>query len=160
MSNMTDPMNALISLQNATNNGYNELMPCDPFPDIQVVFDRPNGRDRFTYVNIQSGQIQAFCTFVMVDPINETPCFNIGYAVPEQYRNCGLAKEIIEKSIAEISNGFARHNIKRLYIEAVIGTSNEYSTKLAERFISSTPEECTDSVSGLPALAYSRLIEL
>ena len=106
------------------------------------------------------GIIQAFCVFAIVEPINGLPCFNIGCAVKKEFQNRGLAKEIVEKSIAELSNGFGRNNVKKFYIEAIVGTSNEYSQKLSVKLISSTPKQCTDSVSGLPALSYTRLIEL
>ena len=160
MSKMTNPMDGLISLQSAIDNGFDELSPCEIFPDIQVVFDQPHGTHRFTYVKIELGLIRALCVFVDVEPINGIPCFSIGYAVPKQFQNRGLAKEIIEKSIEELSNGFCRHNVKKFYIDAIISTSNEYSQKLATRFISPKYEKCTDSFSGLPAFAYTRLIEL
>ncbi len=160
MSDMVNPMDGLVSLQNAIENGFNELTTCELFPDIKVVFDQPDGIDRFTYVRIKSDTIHAFCAFVLVEPIDGIPCFSIGYAVPEQFQNRGFAKDIIEKSIAELSNDFARLHVPRFYLEAIVGTSNEYSQKLAARFISPTPRKCTDSVSELPAIAYTRLIEL
>ena len=156
---MTDPLDGLNQLQYAIDNGFNELFPCELSPELQCISDQPNGIQRFTYAEIKTGKIHAYSVFVVTENLNELPCFNIGYAVPETFRRRGFATSVLKKSIAELKNELARNNIKRFYLEAIVGTSNKASQKIANKLISQTPKECTDSESGQPALSYTRLIE-
>lgn len=101
----------------------------------------------------------AFVVFALCEPIEGTPCFAIGYAVPEAYRNQGRAKKAISAAIAEMQNGFGRLGYSVFYVEAIVGLDNKASQRVAEQVISDKPVAVTDQVSGLPALQYLRKIE-
>lgn len=160
MSQMTDPMNGLVSLQyEIKKNGF-QLSRCALHADLQVVVDRPNGETRITYAMIDYGRVRAFVTYVSADPVDGVPCFGVGYAVPEKFRRKGLASKIIDKSLDEMKHGLARNGIRRFYVEAVIGVSNVASIKVAEKVISATPDRSgVDEFSGEPAITYLRLVE-
>jgi hypothetical protein len=46
MPAMTDPMQALISLQNAVDHRLVRLQRCDLYPDLRVLLDQPAGKPR------------------------------------------------------------------------------------------------------------------
>ncbi|SPO53204.1 protein of unknown function [Pseudomonas sp. JV551A1] len=75
--------------------------------------------------------------------------------VPRQ----GLGNRDTGAGLNELSNGLARHGVKRFYVEAVIGTSNLASIGVATRLLSDAPVPTMDSVSGEPALAFTKLVE-
>lgn len=158
MPSMTDPMNGLKSLQAEIHNGI-PLSPCKLNSDLQMFYDQPNGRHRFTFVKIESNIIRSFATFVIVEPINDLPTFNLGYAVPEEFRGAGLAMEIVEKSIAEVKAEFKRNGINSFYVEAVVGVENIPSQKVSAKLLSSNFEEITDSFSGERAYHYQLLVQ-
>jgi RimJ/RimL family protein N-acetyltransferase len=116
--------------------------------------DNPNGIMRLTYVKLENKTVTALVMFALADRIEGDPCFNIGYAVPEAYRNQGRAKEIIGKAIGEMQNEFCRHGDATFYVEAVVGTDNKPSQRVAEQVISATPDTITDHFSGQSALHY------
>ena len=100
----------------------------------------------------------ALVVFALCEPIEGTPCFNIGYAVPEAYRNQGRAKEAISAAISEMQHGFGRLG-HLFYVEAIVGADNKPSQRVAEQVIAETPVASTDQISGLPAFQYVRRIE-
>ncbi|MBN0979874.1 GNAT family N-acetyltransferase [Pseudomonas sp. WS 5059] len=155
---MTDPLAALVSLQVEVRKGM-PTHPAENYQSVRVVADKKNGRVRYTYARVEHGRVKAMSMFVSVDPIDGIACFQIGYAVPEVYRGRGWATEIVVQGLEELRNGLARHGVKQFYIEAVVGTSNLASIKVATKTISQSPELTTDSVSGEAALAFTRLIE-
>jgi hypothetical protein len=89
---MTDPTNALQSFQQALLHGGIQLQPGVLDRDIYVYFDRPKGGSRFTYVRLEDTTVTAFVEFASCEAIEGTPCFAIGYAVPEAHRNQRRAK--------------------------------------------------------------------
>lgn len=97
--------------------------------------------------------------FVGMDKIDGIGCFQAGYAVPETYRGRGWAIEILEQGLDELSKGLARHDVEKFYVQAVVGTFNLASIGVASRLLSNVPVSTTDSVSGEPALAFTRLVE-
>jgi hypothetical protein len=155
---MTDPSDALTSFQQALIDGEIKLQPGQLDPELFVHLDHPNGEPRFTYVRLKGRTVTALVILVLVDPINGTPCFQIGVAVPEAYRNQGRAKDAVAAAIAELKCGLARSKISTFHVEAVVGTHNEPSQRVAAATISTTPAEVTDQYSGLPALHYVRKI--
>jgi hypothetical protein len=94
----------------------------------------------------------------LCEPIEGVPCFQIGYAVPKEYRGQGRAKGIVDAAIAELKHGLGRNKIHSFYVEAIVGTDNEASKHVAATTISATPVAVTDKYSGLPALQYVRKV--
>lgn len=151
---MTDPSNALKLFQKSFKKGKIPLQKGEIDPEIFLCTDTPNGKPRFNYLRIDGHIITALVMFALTEPINGTPCFNIGYAVPPKYQGRGIAQAAIKSVISELKNGLAKNKISSFFIEAVIGIENEASKRVAEATISDNPTEITDCVSGLPALRY------
>jgi hypothetical protein len=156
---MTDPMDALVSFQQALLRGEIGLRAGELEPDLFVHVDHPAaGVSQFTYVRLDRQTVKAFANIVMTKPIDGVPCFQVGVAVPVPYRSKGYAKSIVAAAIAELKNGLSRNRIPSFYVEAVVSTDNEPSKRVAEAVISSNPTAITDEYSGLPALHYVRKI--
>jgi RimJ/RimL family protein N-acetyltransferase len=145
----------MVSFQEALSLGQLVLRRCEFEPALFVHSDEPvPGVRRLTYVHLDNGKVEAFVTFVLVEPFDGLPCFQLGYAVPPALRNQGRAKAVVSAAIKEMERGFARANIPTFYIEAVIGADNVRSRRVAEAITSNTPTEITDNVSGQPALQF------
>lgn len=153
---MTDPMNSLISFQQALRTGEIAPQPAELHNDLIVLLDQLNGNMRFTYALVKDRRVVAVAIFVLGDPMNGAPCFNTGYAVDVAHRSRGYGKEVVQKAFDELINGFQRAKIPHMYVEAIVSTSNEHSKALATSLFSPTPEPCIDGVSGKPALQYMR----
>ncbi len=151
---MTDPMNAFLSFQQAFSGGHIAPNKGDIHPDLLVLVDHPNGMTRFTYALIKNNQVVSAAFFIPSAPVNGNPCLNSGYAVDIAERSKGYGKEVTQKAFDELSKGFKRAGMPHLYVEAIVSIENEHSKKLANRLFSTKPETCTDGVSGLPALHY------
>jgi RimJ/RimL family protein N-acetyltransferase len=127
--------------------------------DLFIHADNPIGEHRFTYVRLKDKTVTAFAVFVMVEPIDGKPCFAVGYAVPEAYRNQGRAKEIVVAALTDMQQGLLRNDIPEFYLEVIVGTDNPASQRIAEATISDQPEAVTESLTGLPAFRYVRKVE-
>lgn len=132
-SHPADPHDGLVELQKAIDAKVVKMDSCVLHSDIVIHFDRPNGENRFSYAKIVNGEIRSFAFFVIVEPLNNLPCFNVGYAVPEKYRNQGLGTDILKRSIDELAYGFGRNNVKEFYLEAIVGKNNTPSQKLLSK---------------------------
>jgi hypothetical protein len=159
MTTMTDPLDGLIALQDALNQRLVQLSPCELHSDISIHVDQPNGHQRLSYTKVVKGEIQAYSVFVLTEPLNGLPCFNLGYAVPEKFRKQGFATDIFKKSIDELTSGFGRNKVKEFYLEAVVSVDNIASQKMISKSFTDTPKECTDSESGQASLSYTKLIK-
>lgn len=159
MAQMTDPTAALVDFQKVFVTEGIPLHPGSIDPALFVRLDKPTGSPRFTYVRLDRRTVTALVMFAQVQPLKGLLCFQLGVAVPEKYRAKGRAKEIVTAAIAELQAGLSRSGIPAFYIEAVVGSDNEPSKRVAAATISAAPIPVTDEVSGLPALHYSRKIE-
>jgi hypothetical protein len=159
VAQMTDPTAALIDFQRVFETEGIPLQPGVIDPILFVHLDRPTGTPRFTYVRLHRRTVTALVMFAQVPPLKGLPCFQLGVAVPEKFRAQGRAKEIVTAAIAELQYGLGRNGIPAFYIEAVVGTDNEPSKRVAAATISVDPVPITDEFSGLPALHYLRKID-
>lgn len=151
---MTDPTDSLKSFQEHFSLGVIDVQRGALDQDLFVHQDQPNGTLRLTYVRLKGQTVSALAVFVLTEPINGAPCFQIGYAVPEVYRSQGNAKATVSAAIAELKHGLGRNGAKPFYIEAIVGTDNLASQKVAGETLTAATEAITDEVSGLPALRY------
>jgi hypothetical protein len=160
MASMTDPSSALHSFQEALLRRGIQLQRGALHPELYLHVDDANGRIRFTYVTLEKSAVTAFVSFVLAEPVQGTPCFQVGYAVPEAYRRQGRAKALVGLAMAELQHGFSGSLGPALYVEAIVGADNTPSQRVAEKTLSATPVAVTDGISGLPALRYLRKIDL
>jgi hypothetical protein len=159
MPNMTDPMVALVSFQQALLDGEIKLRPGELDPDIFVYADKPTPEvSRISYVRLDGRTVKAFVNAISAGFVEGLPCFQLGVAVPEQYRNKGYAKSTLASAIAELKNGLTRNRIPSFYVEGIVSVDNEPSKRASAATISSSPTAITDEDSGLPALQYRRKI--
>ncbi|MCF5371980.1 N-acetyltransferase [Pseudomonas syringae] len=155
---IADPMAALVSLQREVRRG----MPTNTTgqgSEIRIVLDQHNGVTRYTYARIEHERVKAISLFVRNKSIDGIASFNVGYAVPEAYRNRGWAKEIVELGIKELSAGLGGHGVTQFYVEAVVGKDNIASQRVAIAVFGGEPKEGLDSESGQPVLSYTRLVK-
>lgn len=155
---MTNPHDALLSFQKALANNAVQLQKCALYDDLYVHLDRPMGNERFTYALIRNRTVRAYAIIVVDDPVEGVPCFGVGYAVAKNYRKQGLGYQVVEKSLSEFINGMKPH-IPKFYFESIVGEDNLGSQRISEKYISSDCEKIIDSVSGLPAFHYLKLVE-
>jgi len=160
MASMTDPTDALVSFQQALLDGEIRLQRGELDPDIFVHTDKPTPDVvRITYVRLDGRTVKAFVNVISAGRVEGLPCFQLGVAVPVQYRNKGYAKSTLSSAIAELRNGLARNKIPSFYVEGVVSVDNEPSKRASAATISPNPIPITDEVSGLPALHYIQKIE-
>jgi GNAT superfamily N-acetyltransferase len=158
MPAMTDPTDSLLGFQKALDDRELHLQRGERDKELFVHADQPQGVMRLTYVRIDQGIATALAVFVIAEPLEGLPCFQLGIAVPETHRRRGLAKAIVEAAIAEMKHGFARNNIASFYIEAIVGADNIASQRVVAATLSDKPKEIIDKFSRLPALQYLRKV--
>ena len=159
MHRLPDPMDTLEAFQKCVVRAGLPMQPCEIHPGIKVFSDSPKGIGRLTYARVEHGRTRALAVYVVTDPFEGLPCFNIGYAVPEFYRGQGLATDVLRKSIDELRAGLARNGISRFYIEAVVSIYNEASMRVAGKVLAVEPEGGVDSNTGDPIWIYRKLVD-
>lgn len=161
MSTIVDPHVGLISYQQALRDGSIRPVRCGSHPELFVMHDEPKqGVQRLTYAFNVGDVAKAYAVYIRADFLEGKPCFGVGYATAEQFRNQGLATEIVKASMEELRRGMERHlREPGFYVEAIVGLDNLASQKVAARSLSDTPESTIDRVSGKPALHYIKLVE-
>ena len=151
---MTDPTDTLTGFQQAFLDGLIRPKRCDLDRDLFVVQDEPAGVHRLTYVRFDKLRVTALGVFVAVEPIKGVACFQLGYAVPPEYRGHGYASDLVLSALAEMHNGLGRNGVEKFCIEAVVGEENAVSRRVAEKIGFGTPKEIIDELSGKSALQY------
>jgi len=158
MANITDPTDAMTDFEKAFRLGELSSQKGDLDPSVIVHADTPQGIPRMTYVKMDGKNVTEFVTFVLSDPYEGLPCFQIGYAVPAAYRRQGRGRAIVDIAIAEMIKGFARSGVNEFYVEAIVGESNLASKRIAELTISHNSKSIVDGISGVPARQYFRKV--
>jgi RimJ/RimL family protein N-acetyltransferase len=157
MSLMADPMIALLGLQQALSSSP-PVDPADLDEGYIKMYDEPNGGKRYSYAKIIDGEVQAVSIFGLEDPIGGVDCYNVGYAVNENHRGCGLAIEAVNKGIEDLKKRFSLTKMERFYVEAVIDATNSYSIEVAEKLFPGPGEAIMEKYTGSRALQFKRLI--
>ncbi|MGZ5198256.1 MAG: GNAT family N-acetyltransferase [Telluria sp.] len=155
---MPDLFAALQSFQGALTQGIIFPRRCALSSDLLVLKDDANGDPRLTFAAVENGVVKAIAAYLMVEPNKGLPCFQVGYAIADNFRRQGLAVTVLEKSMREMVHGFSRH-FPRFYIEAIVEEDNEASRKVAERVLRVSGEEIIDSYCGRPAIQFLKLID-
>ena len=153
---MTDPMQALLSYVEALRDGSIEAEACSPQSSLCITSDQANGSLRLTYARIVTGEVKGIAMYCVVDPVDGCPCLQTGYAVVESCRNQGVGAALVRDSLQELQRNLNRVGVREFYVEAVVGTDNAPSKRIASALLSDSPQEITDQFSGEPALQYLR----
>lgn len=138
--------------------GVLELAPVGGYHDLYSHLDSPSpGVTRLTYVRLSVNHrtVMSFASCLMNGEVEGHPCVAVGYAVPEQLRNKGAAKQILSDVIQDQRLQAGKNGIPAVYIEAVIDISNLPSQKVAEAVLGGERERITDTASGRPAIRYT-----
>lgn len=160
MAKMTDPTDSLVSFQQVLPLGILPLQPGELDQSLQVLRDEPKpGLLRYTYVYLKDQAAAAMALLVVTEPIEDRPCFALGYAVPEASRRQGLATKVVLAGLAELQHGLRRAGILPIFVEAVVGEDNPASRRVALKVFGDEGEPITDSVSGLPAYRYLKRLD-
>lgn len=121
MPTLTDPLNALLSFQRALQSRAVAPRPGELDPSVLVYADQPTGELRLTYVRLEGQKVAALVNFTNNEPIESgVPCYGIGYAVHQNYRQQGRAKSLVDAAIAELRNGLGRSHIPAFHVEAIV----------------------------------------
>lgn len=158
MPEMIDPSDALTSFQDALDKNLITLSSCALHPEMKVLEDDAVGTPRITYALLDGKKVKGIAIYVPAEPLDGLTCFGLGYAVGKSYRNQGIAKQIIQKSLEEMQARFKKH-IPKFYVEAIVGIDNHASNKIAHKLLSKEPKACNDSYSGKPAQQFVRFFE-
>ncbi len=156
---LPDIAGALKSFQQAFSAGAIGLQHGALDPELFVHVDRPNGEMRLTYVRLQGKKVTAMVQFIPCDPVKGEPCFNVGWAVPEELRGQGRSGEAFIAALKEMRHGFASHGMAAFWVDGVVGADNVASQRVAERVISAPVTTDIDSTAGVPVVQYLRRID-
>lgn len=157
---MPDLTSAMESFQKALLGGAVSVQPGALDSKLFLHMDRPNGEPRLTYVRLKGKTVTAFVTFIQCEPVEGERCYNVGWAVPERFQKQGRAAEAFNAAANELRQGLARYGVSTFYVEAVVGTDNVASQRVAERVISPPVKTDMDCNAGVPIIQYLRKIEV
>lgn len=154
MTAMVDPYIGFESYQQALNDEIIHPKKCKVHTSLKVLFDDvPDGK-RITYALTEGKTVKATVVFAPNGFFEGRPCFQVGYAVNNDFRQKGIAKEVLRMSIEELTHGFSR-SIPSFFIEAVVSPSNLASLRIAENVIGGTRDEIVDRLSGEKAIRFT-----
>lgn len=155
---MADPHIGMLSFQKAMEAGVLDISLVQSHQDLYSHIDRPAADTvRLTYVRLSADRkmVTAFVACVMNGQVNGHPCVAVGYAVPENFRCRGYAKEVVRDVIGDQIFQAGRMGFSELYVEAVVDVTNAESRRVAEKVLAGARESITDRASGRPALRYT-----
>lgn len=160
MPQMTNPYDTLVRFQAAIKDKLIEVQRGSLHPGLIVHYDQPaTGAYRYTYALTERNamgrpKVIAVAVYVSTEPVQGEPCFNMGYAVHENYRGKGLAKKVVSQSLDELRVGFKKF-LPAFWIEAVVARINDASNAIASKLINTTPRiEALDHDSQVPSYVY------
>jgi len=157
---MTDPMTSFLSFQKEFKNKEIDPQKCQLGENLYMLQDDADGAFRMTYAKITGKEVIAAVSFILVEPLNGSPCFAAGYAVDPGHRKQGIGTSLLKEAIDEITQGLAKHADGHFYIEAVVGVGNTASNKISQNVLKVPGKRIVDQVSGEDAFQYIKLIEL
>lgn len=135
-----------------------EIQPGKLFDDIYCHGDKPAGVPRFTYVMFSptvENEVIARCTIIYDTQKNGLSCWQIDWAVLEQYRRKHFGGTIAKKAITEFVNGMQNIMTNGFIIEAIVDQENEASKKIANELIGNE-EIILDESTGRNVHSYLR----
>lgn len=116
---------------------------------------------RLTYVRLDKARnVKAFVACIMNGTVEGHPCVSLGYAVPEDMRGQGLAKQIVKEVIQDTLLQVGKTGARAVYIEAIADVENVASQRVAEATLEVARESITDGESGRPAYLYTQRYDI
>jgi RimJ/RimL family protein N-acetyltransferase len=146
--NRVEMMDALTGFNEAFRQGQ---VVAKRLPWNEKVFlhqDQPQGTHRFTYVRMKGSKTTALAVIVPGDPVGDTPCFHLGYAVDEDQRGKGLATDIAAAAIEDMRRNMGRLGMQKMAFEAIIDRDNPASAAVARKVLGCDGIETKDSKDG------------
>lgn len=160
MPALVDPHVGFVSFQQALRDGAISPTLCGGHSDLYLMMDEPEeGVRRLTYAVISGNVAKAYAVYIQAQDLEGKPCFGVGYATDEKYRNQGVAGALVSASMTELHRGISPYlRAPGIYVEAIVGLDNPASQKVASRTLSTKPELIKDHYSGEPALHYIKYL--
>ena len=159
---MADPHAGMASFQQALRRGILQLAPVKGHNDLYSHFDVPAPDvGRLTYVRLDKAKnVKAFVACIMNGTVEGHPCVSLGYAVPEELRAQGLAKQIVKDVIQDTLLQVGQMGAKAVYVEAIVDVENVASQRVAEAALEVERESITDGESERPAYRYTQRYDI
>lgn len=159
---MADPHLGMVSFQECLRKGILRLAPVGKHLDLFSHVDEPApGERRLTYVRLSKDglTVKAYVSCIMNGQVDGFPCIAVGYAVPEELRNTGAAKQILKDVVQDHISQAKRFGVGVIYVEAVVDVDNLPSQRVAAAVLGGQQERITELESGRPAFRYTARYE-
>lgn len=109
---------------------------------------------RITYARLKGSHVTAVTVITTGDPVNGVRCFHIGYAVREDQRGKGLAKELVAAALEDFAGNMHKNGLDEFWVEASVDQDNPASAAVARAVLDVEPEDETDNTDGTPIWHY------
>lgn len=120
--------------------------------------DHPTGgTPRMTYVRTKGAHVTAVVVFAIGEPYEGLQCIQIGYAVREDQRGKGIAKELAMIALSDFTIHLANLGLHRFAIESTVDRNNPASKAVSMALLGTDPEEKDDN--GVPVWHFIKIIE-
>lgn len=161
-SQLPDPSVVLPSFQQALDAGVIQIHPCTLDKSLFHHSDVANGEPRMTYVRLnEQKHLTVLIQFFQAQPYEGRKCFDVGWAVPPQFRGQGRAGEAFLAAVRELRHVFvARPRGDVFYVEGIIGVDNMASRRTAEKVFATAGLHDVDKDAGVPIVQYVRRIDV
>lgn len=161
MPSLVDPSVVLPSFQQAVDAGTINIHPCTLDKTLIHHFDVADGEPRMTYVRLnEARQVTVLVQFCHAQLYEGERCFDVGWAVPAEFRGEGRAGETFLAAVRELRHVFqSKQRNKVFYVEGIVGVENVASRATAEKVFASTGIPGTESNSGETILQFIRRID-
>jgi hypothetical protein len=155
---MVDPHNSMVSFQECILQGILPLAKAPGHSNLHSYVDEASpGLMRFTYarLTVDNRKVKSFISCIKNGFHEGHPCISVGYAVPKEYRNQGLATNILRDAVNDLLMQAGKSGIVTLVIDSVIDKANLASQRVTEKALNCIREEITDSESKKPAYQFT-----
>lgn len=111
MPSLVDPSVLLPSFQQAMNAGAIQLHPCSLDKTLLHHFDYAEGEPRMSYVRLaEQKQVTVLIQFLNAEPYEGERCFDVGWAVPTEFRGKGRSGKTFLDALRELRYVFLSKN--------------------------------------------------
>ena len=115
---------------------------------------------RLTYARLKGAHVTAVVVITIGDPVDGVRCFHIGYAVREDQRGKGVAKELVAAALNDFAQNMLKSDLDELWFEASVDQNNSASVAVAKAVLDVEPEGKIDDADGTPIWHYLKHVSL